>query len=282
MGRLSPRGRVRPGGDPRKTRSLSGSRSSSLFADNSPAERHAARAPGLHVGRQRKKGRKTYSIYSGSQKKKVVGKLGRRKRPGLGDASGTRQNPPTIVVQQCADSIEVEENPDETEPAAPKKGICRLKLSELIGPQNANIADEKASKRKAPTQAKKKKKPMSHIRAKWLLGLSLTMVITCPSHHLLTFCVEGECNESRFAAAAGAHQEAKSPRTRGRGKKEPLSEDVRLARGARSQDQRGLGEGAAGAGSQEKGGEKLSKINVSLICVGGGRSEVFQDTAENS
>ena len=172
----------REGSKVRKTRSLSGSRSSSLFADNcgttiehkTPRERHSARAPGLRVCRQGKKGRKTYSIYSGSQKKRVGGKLCRRKKPR--DGSGPQQNPPTIVVQQCADSAEVEDNCEEA--AAPKKGLCLLKLSEVIGhPEGKN----KASKRKVGSQAatltKKKNKPMSHIRAKWLLGLSLTMVI---------------------------------------------------------------------------------------------------------
>ena len=167
----------------RKTRSLSGSRSSSLlFEDNTPRERLPARAPGLRLCRQGKKGRKTYSIYSGGQKKRVGGKLGRRKRPGqAADGSRTQQNPPTIVVQQCADSPEVGDNHHE-EVAAPKKGLCLLKLREVIGHKEGNNANNQVSKRKVGSQAatvtKKKSKPMSHIRAKWLLGLSLTMVIS--------------------------------------------------------------------------------------------------------
>ena len=81
------------------------------------------------------------------------------------------------MVQQCADLAEVEDNCEEV--AAPKKGLCLLKLSEVIGHQEGK---NKASKRKVGPQAasvtKKKSKPMSHIRAKWLLGLSLTMVIS--------------------------------------------------------------------------------------------------------
>ena len=236
----------------RKTRSLSGSRSSSLFVDNTPGERHAARGPGLRVCRQGKKGRKTYSIYSGGQKKRVGGKLGRRKRPGPRDGSGTQQqqSPPTIVVQQCADSVEVEDNCEE-EVTPPKKGLCLLKLSEVIGhPEGKN----KASKRKVGSQAaqavtKKKSKPMSHIRAKWLLGLSLTMVISSP---LIPpplsnppFCAESECNEPRPAAAAGPHKKAKSPGAGGRGEASSVQEDVRIAGGEGGQDQCGLGEGAA-------------------------------------
>ena len=81
------------------------------------------------------------------------------------------------MVEQCADLAEVEDNCEEV--AAPKKGLCLLKLSEVIGHQEGK---NKASKRKVGPQAasvtKKKSKPMSHIRAKWLLGLSLTMVIS--------------------------------------------------------------------------------------------------------
>ena len=151
-----------------------------MFADNTPGERHtAARASGLQVCRQGKKGRKTYSIYSGGQKKRVGGKLGRRKRPGPRDGSGPQQSPPTIVVQQCADSAEVEVEDNCEEVAAPKKGLSLFKLSEVIGHQDCKT---KAPKRKVGSQAaavtKKKSKPMSHIRAKWLLGLSLTMVIS--------------------------------------------------------------------------------------------------------
>ena len=114
----------------------------------------------------------------------VGGKLGRRKRPGqASDGSGTQQqSPPTIVVQQCADSPEVGDIHHE-EVGAPKKGLCLLKLSEVIGKgKEGNNANNKVSKRKVGSQAatvtKKKSKPMSHIRAKWLLGLSLTMVIS--------------------------------------------------------------------------------------------------------
>ena len=173
--------RRREARETRKSRSLSGSRSSSLlFADNAPRERHAARAPGLRLCRQGKKGRKTYSIYSGGQKKRVGGKVVRRKRSGqAADGSRTQQSPPTIVVQQCADAAEVGDNHHE-EVAAPKKGLCLLKLSEVIGRQEGNNANNKVSKRKVGPQTvtKKKGKPMSHIRAKWLLGLSLTMVIS--------------------------------------------------------------------------------------------------------
>ena len=153
-----------------------------MFADNTPGERHtAARASGLQVCRQGKKGRKTYSIYSGGQKKGVGGKLGRRKRLGPRDGLGTpHQNPPTIVVQQCADAAEVDDNLEEV--AAPKKGLRLLRLSEVIGHQEGNDALKKTSKRKVTpqtaTMTKKKNKQMSHIRAKWLLGLSLTMVLS--------------------------------------------------------------------------------------------------------
>ena len=82
------------------------------------------------------------------------------------------------MVQQCADSAEVEVEDNCEEVAAPKKGLSLFKLSEVIGHQDCKT---KAPKRKVGSQAavtKKKSKPMSHIRAKWLLGLSLTMVIS--------------------------------------------------------------------------------------------------------
>ena len=230
-----------------------------MFADNTPGERHtAARASGLQVCRQGKKGRKTYSIYSGGQKKGVGGKLGRRKRLGPRDGLGTpHQNPPTIVVQQCADAAEVDDNLEEV--AAPKKGLRLLRLSEVIGHQEGNDALKKTSKRKVTpqtaTMTKKKNKQMSHIRAKWLLGLSLTMVLSLSLPLIVFFYAESKRNEPRPASTASVHEKAKSPGAGGRGKARSFQEDVGVARGEGGQDQRGPGEGAAGAGAEEKGGD---------------------------
>ena len=113
--------------------------------------------------RRIKKGTKTYSIYSSGQKKAGPGRQRKRSLRGL-------VKPPLIVVQQCKDSADLEDRVEE-------KGedkVSRPKLSVMM-----SEASKKNSKRKpgpAAVVTKKKSSDMSHIRAKWLLGLSLTMV----------------------------------------------------------------------------------------------------------
>ena len=152
-----------------ETRSLSGDAQSvfrdkrRLFADNPSGKEAGMGRP--QPPRRGKKGKKTYSIYSSGQKKAGPGRQRKRSLRGL-------VKPPLIVVQQCKDSADMEDRVEEKS----EDKVSRPKLSVMM-----SEASKKNSKRKpgpAAVVTKKKSSDMSHIRAKWLLGLSLTMVST--------------------------------------------------------------------------------------------------------
>lgn len=154
----------------RRWRSLSGDRSPPSAPGSPLVFGHTSARGPLPVPRRGKNPRKTYSIYREGQKK-VVGRGG-RKRNGSRQARGlpVPSTNPVIVVEHT-------DSPDPEE-IVRDKPKCRLKLSDMFGKKETkdDIYNEKKKNGQTTLNKKKPRKAMSHIRAKWLLGLSLTMV----------------------------------------------------------------------------------------------------------
>ena len=162
-----------------RSRSSSGERSGSpkslsllntkrLFANKGRGKEKPTGAAPPAQPRGGRKVKRTFCISSGQQRKQPGSKVWRRRNADRTHRDGSKQTPPVIVVQK-PDSVEGEEAEDEN-----RKEARETKLRVLMVESNKKTSEKKPAPGAMVTR--KKCRDMSHIRAKWLLGLSLTMV----------------------------------------------------------------------------------------------------------